>query len=153
MPKKSVRLVFYHLFYVFAFLPTLLYNCSLTMFFSLNQRQQHQHWKRASTPLESTRYGPKPPSEDQWHWLSPVNPSIQERACKRNRPGTSTPSSSTQSALRAPSRPLKTTTHWCSSLTEEPTNPWSRKPVKISITSRFQEWTLSLDPMDSRRHT
>lgn len=123
------------------------------MLYSLNQRPHHNQWRRAPTPSESTRFGPTPPSEDQRLWLSPVNPSIQERACKRNRPGTSTPLSSTQSALRAPSRPLKTTIHWCSSLTEEPTNQWSRRPAMNSITSRFQEWTPSSDQTASRKLT
>ena len=123
------------------------------MFYSLNQRPQHQQWRRAPTPLESTKCGATPPSEDPRPWLLPVNPSIQERAFKRNKPGTSTPSSSTQSALRAPSRPLKTTIHWCSSLTEEPTSQWSRRPATTSITSRFQESTPSLDQTVSRRLT
>ena len=102
---------------------------------------------------ESTRFGPIPPSEDPRLSLSPASPSMPEPAWSSNQPGTSTPSSSTHWALRAPSRPLKTTIHWCSSLTEELTSQWSRKLAKNSITSRSQESTPSSDPTASRRLT
>ena len=121
--------------------------------FRLNQRPPLPPSRREPTPSESTRSGPTPPSEDPRLWLLPVPPSTQEDLSRRNQPGTSTPSSSTLWALRVPSRPSKTTTHWSSSLTEELTNQWSRKLAKNSITSRSLESTPSSDPTASRRLT
>ena len=121
--------------------------------YRLNQRPPLPPSRREPTPSESTRSGPTPPSEDPRLWLLPVPPSTQEDPSRRNQPGTSTPSSSTLWALRVPSRPSKTTTHWSSSLTEELTNQWSRKLAKNSIMSRSPEWTPLLDLMVSRRPT
>ena len=134
MPKKGVRTTF-------------------VIICRLNPRPPPPLSRKEATVSESTRCGRTQPSEDRRPWLSPVLPSTQERVFNRCRPGTSTPSLSTHLALRAPSRPLKTTTHWCSLLTEELTNQWSRKLAKNSTASRSQELTLSLDPMVSRRPT
>ena len=150
MPKKGVRATF-HL------IPTcwrLLFLQILTPYcYRLSQRPLPPLLRRVATPLESTRFGPIPPSEDPRLSLYPVHLSAPEKSCISSLPGTSTPSSSIPWALRAPSRLLKTTIHWCSSLTEELTSQWSRKLAKNSIASRSQESTPSLDPTASRRHT
>ena len=150
MPKKGVRATF-------DLIPTCwrLFNRQIltTYCYRLSQRPLPPLLRRVATPLESTRFGPIPPSEDPRLSLCPVPPSTPEEAFSSSQPGTSTPSSSTPWALRAPSRLLKTTIHWCSSLTEELTSQWSRKLAKNSTASRSQESTPSLDPMVSRRLT
>ena len=150
MPKKGVRATF-------DLIPTCwrLFNRRIltTYCYRLSQRPLPPLLRRVATPLESTRFGPIPPSEDPRLSLCPVPPSTPEEACRLSQPGTSTPSSSTPWALRAPSRPLKTTIHWCSSLTEELTSQWSRKLAKNSIASRSLELTPSSDPTASRRLT
>ena len=150
MPKKGVRATF-------DLIPTCwrLFNRQIltTYCYRLSQRPLPPLLRRVATPLESTRFGPIPPSEDPRLSLCPVPPSTPEEACRLSQPGTSTPSSSTPWALRAPSRLLKTTIHWCSSLTEELTSQWSRKLAKNSTASRSLESTPSWDPMASRRHT
>ena len=154
MPKKGVRTKT-HFVSASASAPrvrSFVQTC-LTCWYRLSPRPPPHPSRREATPSESTRFGPTLPSEDPRPLLSLASPSTPEPPFRRNQPGTSTPSSSTPWALRAPSRPLKTATHWCSSSTEEPTSPWSRRPAKSSTTSRSQESTPSSDPTASRRLT
>ena len=150
MPKKGVRATFHLIPTCWRLLhPQILTTCS----YRLNPRPPPPLLRRVAMPSESTRFGPTPPSEDPRLSLCLVPPSTPEEAFRLSLPGTSTPSSSTPWALRAPSRPLKTTIHWCSSLTEELTSQWSRKLAKNSTASRSQESTPLSDLTASRRLT
>ena len=105
------------------------------------------------TLARSIRFGTRWHSGDPLLWRESELESMLESLWRRNRLLISTPSLSIPWAAKVPLSQLKITTPWCSWLTEEPTNPWSKRLARIFTKSKLKEWTPSWDLMVTRKPT
>ena len=107
--------------------------------------------RRVPMPPESPKFGIRSPSDYPRPRPRLATPSQSRNRSRLNPLGTSTPSSSTLSAPRVPSRRSRTRTLWCLLSTSARESPQSARLARSSTTSRCPRLTLWSLPRETRR--